>query len=73
RALAAVDDDLLDELAVAGTPEAARERLAEFTEIDGLDAVAVSFPRGASFEEIQTTADELAPAATPEKSAGGDR
>lgn len=73
RALAAVDGDLLDELAAAGTPEAARDQLGVFADIDGVDAVAVSFPRGASFSEIQTTADELAPTDTAESLTGGDR
>ena len=61
RALAALSDDLLDGLTVAGRPEAARERLAAFAAIDGVDAVSVSFPRGAEVDEIEATADALAP------------
>ncbi|WP_254543967.1 TIGR04024 family LLM class F420-dependent oxidoreductase [Halomarina pelagica] len=60
-AMAAVDDDLLDSLAVAGTPDEAGERLAEFEAIDGVDAVSVSFPRGADPDEIGATIDALAP------------
>ena len=60
-AVAAVDP-LLDELAAAGDPETARERLAAFGDVDGVDAVAVSFPRGASGEEVRETLDSLSPA-----------
>ncbi|MFD1512609.1 TIGR04024 family LLM class F420-dependent oxidoreductase [Halomarina rubra] len=60
-ALDAISDDLLDELAVAGTPEEARERLDAFAALDGVDAVSVSFPRAATTEEIATTIDALAP------------
>ena len=61
EAVAAVDDDLLDALAVAGTPEEARDRLGAFAGLDGVDAVSVSFPRAASVEEIDATIDALAP------------
>ena len=60
-ATAAIDDDLLDSLAVAGTPETARERLDSFAALEGVDAVAVSFPRDASLAEIETTIEALAP------------
>lgn len=60
-AMAAIDDDLLDELAVAGTPEVCRERLSTFTDIDGVDAVSVSFSRAADPEDIDETLTELAP------------
>jgi coenzyme F420-dependent oxidoreductase len=60
-ALDAISDDLLDELAVAGTPEEARERLDAFAALDGVDAVSVSFPRAADVEEIDATIDALAP------------
>jgi hypothetical protein len=39
--------------------EAAMEAM--FEEIEGVDAVAVSFPRGAEPDEISTTVAELAP------------
>ncbi|MFC7154959.1 TIGR04024 family LLM class F420-dependent oxidoreductase [Halomarina halobia] len=61
EALAEIDDDLLDSLAVAGTPEEARERVAEFEALAGVDAVSVSFPRAAEPEEIRATIDALAP------------
>lgn len=62
EAVAAVDP-LVDELAAAGDPETARERMAEFAGVDGVDAVAVSFPRGADQSEIRETLDHLAPEA----------
>lgn len=61
QAVNAVDDELLDRLAVAGTPDVARDRLAAFTAIDHVDAVAVSFPRAAPPEDIDTTLAALAP------------
>jgi coenzyme F420-dependent oxidoreductase len=62
-ALAAIDDDLLTDLGAVGTPEKAREELRKFTEIDGVDSVAVSFPRGAEPDELESTIDALAPEA----------
>ncbi len=60
-AIALIEDDLLDELAVAGTPERARKQLKTFTEIEGLDAVALAFPRGASPADIDATVAAMAP------------
>lgn len=60
-ALAALPDGLLEELAVWGTPETARERFETFAEIDGLEAVSVSFPRAANVEQIESTIRALAP------------
>lgn len=60
-ALAVIDDDLLRDLGAVGTPEAAREQLGKFEGIDGVDRLAVSFPRGAEREEIEATIDALAP------------
>ncbi|QLD84578.1 TIGR04024 family LLM class F420-dependent oxidoreductase [Natronomonas halophila] len=60
-AMAAMPDDLLEDLAVWGTPEEARERFERFADIDGPDAVSVSFPRGADLEQIERTMDALAP------------
>lgn len=60
-AVGAVDDSLLDELGAAGTPEQVRQRVAEFESIDGVDAIAVSFPRGADREQIASTLTALAP------------
>ena len=62
-AIEAIGDDLLDDLAVAGTPEHCHERLATFEEIDGVDAISISFPRSAEFDVIEQTAAELAPEA----------
>lgn len=56
-----VDSDLLDAVAVAGTSDRAMERLAEFEAIDGLDAVAISTPRGADRSVVVETVDALAP------------
>lgn len=58
--VAAVSDDLLDSLAAAGTPEEVRERFDQFASIDGVDAVAVSFPRAADREVIDATLDVVA-------------
>lgn len=61
RAMGAIDDALLDALAVAGTPDEARDRLEAFVTLDGVDAASVSFPRDASQREIRKTAEALAP------------
>jgi len=61
-AMAAVPDDLLEQLAVWGTPESARERFRRFTDVDGVEAVSVSFPRAADLEAIESTMRALAPA-----------
>jgi alkanesulfonate monooxygenase SsuD/methylene tetrahydromethanopterin reductase-like flavin-dependent oxidoreductase (luciferase family) len=59
-ATAAVPDGLLDELGAAGTPGECRERLRAWDAVDGVDAVAVSFPRGADPDEIRATVAALA-------------
>ena len=61
EALAAITDELLDELSPAGTPEEARELLERFAELDALDSIAIGFPRGASQDEIDATMEHLAP------------
>jgi len=61
-AMAAMPDDLLEELAVWGTPETAREHFERFTGLDDVEAVSVSFPRGADLDAIETTMRALAPA-----------
>jgi coenzyme F420-dependent oxidoreductase len=61
RARSLVDDELLDELAAVGTPDEVRDRVRTFENIDGVDAVAVSFPRGATVDEARQTLDALAP------------
>jgi coenzyme F420-dependent oxidoreductase len=60
-ALAAISDELLDDLGIAGTPDECRERYAEWEAIDGVDAVSVSFPRGAEPDEVSATMRALAP------------
>lgn len=60
-AVEALPDDLLEELAVWGTPEEARERFERFTEVGGVEAVSVSFPRGADLDQIESTVRALAP------------
>jgi len=62
-AVAAVDDALLDALCAAGTPDTVRDRLATVAAIDGVDAVAVSLPRGADRDAIAATVEALAPEA----------
>lgn len=61
RAMDAIPEELLDKLAIAGTPEHARDQLERFTAIDGVNAVAVSFPRAAELDDIDTTLAALAP------------
>lgn len=61
KAVAAVGDDLLDALVAAGTPDEARSRLRSFAGLGGVDAVAVSFPRGADPDQIRETVEGLAP------------
>jgi coenzyme F420-dependent oxidoreductase len=54
-------DDLLDELAVAGTPDECRDKLAEFEGIDGVTSASISFPRAAEQDDILRTVEALAP------------
>jgi len=63
RAAGLLDDDVLDAFTAAGTPERAREELRKFAAVDGVDAVAVSFPRAADREQVDRTIAALAPAA----------
>jgi coenzyme F420-dependent oxidoreductase len=60
-AVDAMDDDLVDSILACGTPERAREELEKFQDVEGVDAVAVGFPRGASPEEIEETMTALSP------------
>ncbi|MFC7070753.1 TIGR04024 family LLM class F420-dependent oxidoreductase [Halobaculum lipolyticum] len=57
----ALDDDLLDDLAAAGSPERARGTVERFASVDGVDAVAVSFPRAATDDDIRETMAAVAP------------
>ncbi len=61
RATTIVREELRDQMGAAGTPAEAREQLQQFLDIDGLDAVNVSFPRGAEPDEIHETMTALAP------------
>ncbi|MDJ1431564.1 TIGR04024 family LLM class F420-dependent oxidoreductase [Halostagnicola sp. A-GB9-2] len=61
RATAALDDGLLDDLCAAGDRETARDNLAAFESLEGVDSVAVSFPRGASEDDVRETMSALAP------------
>jgi coenzyme F420-dependent oxidoreductase len=60
-AVAAVGDGVLDDFAAAGHPEECRERVRAFGGVDGVDAVAVGFPRAADGEAMEATAEALAP------------
>jgi coenzyme F420-dependent oxidoreductase len=60
-AMAAITADLLDELGAVGTPDHARTQLNRFAAIDGVDAVSVTFPRGAERDEVILTMEALAP------------
>ena len=58
-AVETIETELLDDLAAAGTPQDVRESLEEFESVDGIDAIAVSFPRGASPEETSETLEAI--------------
>lgn len=60
EAMRLVDENLL-ETAPAGDSDEARERLTEARKLDGVDAIKVGFPRGATVDEIMQTMEELAP------------
>jgi alkanesulfonate monooxygenase SsuD/methylene tetrahydromethanopterin reductase-like flavin-dependent oxidoreductase (luciferase family) len=49
KAAAAVSDDLIDAIAICGTPEHCREKLAEWTE-NGMGMALVNLPTGAPYE-----------------------
>jgi coenzyme F420-dependent oxidoreductase len=61
QAVELVDDDLLDALAAAGTPDEVQQRFEEFAAIEGLDAIAVSFPRAAGPDVVDATLQAVAP------------
>lgn len=62
-AVGAIPDNLLDELGAVGSPETARASFERFVSVEGVDAVSVSFPRGAERHEIDATLEALAPGA----------
>lgn len=61
RAISKVKEDLLGDIGLAGTPEEVRTQLGQFTALDGLDAIAISFPRGADHEQILSTVEAFEP------------
>jgi coenzyme F420-dependent oxidoreductase len=61
QAVELVGDDLLDALGAAGTPEEVSDRVDDFAAIDGVDAIAVSFPRAADRSIIDATLEAVAP------------
>jgi len=62
-AVAAISDELLDTFAAAGTPEEVRANLQPFLDVEGLDAVAIGFPRSASMDRVLTTIEAVEPLA----------
>jgi coenzyme F420-dependent oxidoreductase len=60
EAMRLVDENLL-ETAPAGDSDEARKRLTVARKLDGVDAIKVGFPRGATVDEIMQTMEELAP------------
>ncbi|MEF8782098.1 MAG: TIGR04024 family LLM class F420-dependent oxidoreductase [Haloarculaceae archaeon] len=56
-----ISDDLLDDLTAAGHPGECRERLREFGAVEGVEAVAVAFPRAAERGEMLATVEALGP------------
>lgn len=56
-----LDDEFLDRLGLAGTPEAVRQRLQDRWDVEGLSALAISFPRGADRDDVTRTMRALEP------------
>ncbi len=56
-----VADNLLDDMTAAGTRTEARSAIDRFAEVEGVDAVALGFPRGASLDRVRDTLHALAP------------
>ncbi|MFB6254603.1 MAG: TIGR04024 family LLM class F420-dependent oxidoreductase, partial [Halobacteriaceae archaeon] len=61
EALNRIPENILNSLAVYGTPDEARSRLEQFQSIEGVDQIAISFPRGASQETIERTIKAFGP------------
>lgn len=61
QAITAVREELLSEIGLAGTPTEVRQQLKTFTSLPDLDAVAISFPRGADHEHIRSTIQAIEP------------
>lgn len=60
-AVAAVPDELLDELVAVGTPGEAREQLRRFETVDGVDAIQIGFFGEMGPDDRQQTLEALAP------------
>ena len=60
-AIAAVPDDLLEEVVAAGTPETVRRQVERFEAIDAVDAIQIGFFGGMDESERRRTLDALAP------------
>lgn len=60
-AVAAVPDELLDGLVAAGTPDEVRDTVDKFRQIDGVDALRISFFAGMDREQQDRTLEVLAP------------
>ncbi|WP_222918534.1 TIGR04024 family LLM class F420-dependent oxidoreductase [Natrinema sp. SYSU A 869] len=56
----ALPEDVLDELAPAGTPEEVREWVESYSEIEGVDAVRVGFVNGMTEADKRTTMEAVA-------------
>jgi coenzyme F420-dependent oxidoreductase len=61
EAAALVTEEIVDEFLIAGTPEDVRETIERYTEIDGVDAVAIGFPHRASLDRVRDTMHAAAP------------
>jgi coenzyme F420-dependent oxidoreductase len=61
RATALVDDEMIDSFLATGSPEHARAVIEQFQDVEGLDAIAANFPRGATSAEITETMEHLQP------------
>ncbi|MFB6118069.1 TIGR04024 family LLM class F420-dependent oxidoreductase [Halosegnis sp.] len=58
---AALPDELLDQLAAAGTPEDVRERLERHRSVDGVDAIRVGFASGMNAAQKEAIMEAVAP------------
>jgi len=57
----ALHDEMLESLAAVGTPETVRQRIEEYTSVDGVDAVRVGFVSGMSQADKERTLAALEP------------
>jgi len=59
-ALDRLDDDLIDRMVAAGTPEDVHDGVEQFASLDVIDSVLVTFPPKATREELKETVEVLA-------------